>query len=570
MGRGVSRGGDPAERGTTGYARAGDLCPPAPFAGKRWGNHPAAQPLRRRAGRATQPGGAIPGAATGARLRPRGQQAPVGLAGRAGEPGAAPPAKAIESARKPFAWRSPDAPGRSVDGDGGQATPVDGTAPGAGRPAAGGGTDAATCEVPLLDNRHRIPSHITMEDFFRPRSRGEVYHNGRVILSPDGEVLEVVTASRPIFKDAAFVACAEAQPKARGRAAGGDDGRAARRAKRELYLCAACNPALDCFVTFTQSPERVADRYDYKEAVRRLGAWLDNRVRRRGLKYIFVPERHQDGAIHWHGLCNADALRLVDSGHRDARGRIIYNVTDWTVGFTTATMIGEHAAACRYVSKYITKQTGGGTIGGRYWLHGGQLARPVAQLFDAAQPLAGARSYDLPEAGLRLWYGGDHVGNYVANYVGKSTTREDAVMDDKDGVHYAEGNDVSAAGNDGAKRAYYPAVYGDGLAFERLSGAPMAGSASQWADMGRIELNPGWAADWLPDDDPRRYYQIDREQDGENPGGAGDGQGTPGIDAAVASLQPDAVDIPRARLEQTPVEAGGLERSQAGQPDTTD
>src|SRR5699024_1127641 len=153
--------------------------------------------------------------------------------------------------------------------------------------------------------------------------RAEVVHNGRLLLSPAGEVLEVCTASRPIFRDTAFdpvstqksPASTQKSPKGT-RSDPNAAQRAARRARKELFLCAACNPDLDCFVTLTQAPDKVGDRYDYKEAVRRLGRWLDNRVRRRGLKYIFVPELHQDGAVHWHGLCSSAALRLVDSGHK--------------------------------------------------------------------------------------------------------------------------------------------------------------------------------------------------------------------------------------------------------------
>ena len=182
--------------------------------------------------------------------------------------------------------------------------------------------------------------------------------------------------------------------------------RGAARAKKELFRTAACNPDLSIFVTFTQSPQLVNDRYDYKEAVRRLGMWLDNRVRRRGLKYIMVPELHQDGAIHWHGLVTEAGVRLVDSGHRDRKGGIIYNVADWHFGFTTATKVRDHAACCRYVSKYIVKQMGSGTIGGRYWLHGGNLAKPIEQLFDAPIPEGGKR-VEIEEARLVLWYGGE-------------------------------------------------------------------------------------------------------------------------------------------------------------------
>src|SRR5699024_3988309 len=149
------------------------------------------------------------------------------------------------------------------------------------------GTDAAICRagLGLLDKRNSISSLGWMSEFFRPRTRGEVMHNGRVILSPTGEVLEICTASRPIFRDTAYdplptqksPASIQKSP-ASTQSSPESAAKAARRARKELFLCAACNPDLDCFVTLTQAPDKVEDRYDYKEAVRRLGRWLYNRV----------------------------------------------------------------------------------------------------------------------------------------------------------------------------------------------------------------------------------------------------------------------------------------------------
>lgn len=302
-------------------------------------------------------------------------------------------------------------PPRASAAAAGQGTPGAGAGPGAGRPAAGREPDAAVCwgETPLLDKGHRIPSlKADFNSLLAPKAAGEVYHNGRILLTPQGEVIEQVIASRPIFKEGGWE---EISPHAKKvekgqRAEGGaSDLRGAARAKKELFRTAACNPDLNIFVTFTQSPELVNDRYDYKEAVRRLGMWLDNRVRRHGLKYIMVPELHQDGAIHWHGLLSENGLQLVDSGHRDRKGEIIYNVKNWHWGFTTATRVKDHGACCRYVSKYISKQMEGGTIGGRYWLHGGALAKPIEHLFDAPVPEGGKR-VEIEEARLVLWYGG--------------------------------------------------------------------------------------------------------------------------------------------------------------------
>lgn len=179
--------------------------------------------------------------------------------------------------------------------------------------------------------------------------------------------------------------------------------RAAQRARRNLFDLAACND-FDLFFTLTLSPEEI-DRYDYKEAVRRLGQWLSNRVRRKGLRYVAVPELHKDGAVHFHGLCNAEAVKLVDSGHKDSHGRKVYNVSDWSFGFTTAVRLnGSYEAVCHYIAKYITKQQEGGTIGGRYYFHGGELLRPVYRYVSSICSSVAPRVVEVPAAELTLTY----------------------------------------------------------------------------------------------------------------------------------------------------------------------
>ena len=109
-------------------------------------------------------------------------------------------------------------------------------------------------------------------------------------------------------------------------------GRALRRARAQVRELALAND-LGLFVTLTLDGS-VIDRYDMAAITKKLNVWLDNQVRRRGLAYVLVPERHKDGAIHFHGLFN-DALEVVDSGHTDKEGHTIYNLPRWPLGFTT-------------------------------------------------------------------------------------------------------------------------------------------------------------------------------------------------------------------------------------------
>ena len=161
-----------------------------------------------------------------------------------------------------------------------------------------------------------------------------------------------------------------------------------------------CN-AFSYFVTLTLDPSKI-DRYDFPTVSHKLKTWLDNNVRRRGLVYILVPELHKDGAIHFHGFFN-DALPAVDSGtlcsvpgkkkpcrprsqnQREewlaAGAHVVFNLPRWSLGFSTAIeLYGEYSAAVGYVCKYIGK--GSKKIGGRWYLSGGALQRPVIELSD--------------------------------------------------------------------------------------------------------------------------------------------------------------------------------------------
>jgi hypothetical protein len=151
--------------------------------------------------------------------------------------------------------------------------------------------------------------------------------------------------------------------------------RAQRRARTSVRDLALANP-FRYFVTLTFDRQRV-DRWNDREVLRVTRNWLDNHVRRDGLAYVLVAERHKDGAIHFHGFFN-DALRGVDSGHRTSRGQVIYNLPGWGWGFTAAMEVyGEYAAAVSYVCKYITK--GAEKVGGRWYYHGGDLRRPEVE-----------------------------------------------------------------------------------------------------------------------------------------------------------------------------------------------
>lgn len=161
--------------------------------------------------------------------------------------------------------------------------------------------------------------------------------------------------------------------------------RATRRAKIMAFDYIMCNPDLNLWGTFTYSPDSVSDKADYDGCYELLRVWLSNRVQRRDLKYVIVPEHTKAGDIHFHAIMNDTACELgrarsAKSGRALTRnGKPLYNITDWKHGFTSAEIIacsdGDRRAVAKYIFKYMGKQMGQ-KIGGRYVLTGGDLKKP--------------------------------------------------------------------------------------------------------------------------------------------------------------------------------------------------
>lgn len=175
----------------------------------------------------------------------------------------------------------------------------------------------------------------------------------------------------------------------------GDDMlRSMRRARAKVRRLALAN-TFTWFVTLTLAPDQV-DRYDPADIMRKVNRWADNMVRRHGLRYVLVPERHKDGAFHFHGFFAGEGVVAVDSGtisvpgHKPRRprseqqraewlaagGHVVYNLPQWPYGYSTALeLYGSYANAVAYVCKYIGKQDGERPMG-RWYYSGGGLQEP--------------------------------------------------------------------------------------------------------------------------------------------------------------------------------------------------
>lgn len=142
-----------------------------------------------------------------------------------------------------------------------------------------------------------------------------------------------------------------------------------KRALNKIYDIARANE-WEYFITLTFSPDKV-NRYDYSVCSAKLSQWLKDIKKRvnHDFRYLVVPERHKDGAFHFHGLiANCDGLRIVPSGHFDRSGKTIYNIGSYSLGFTTATSVDNQQAVNKYITKYVTKDLCEATKGKKkYW-----------------------------------------------------------------------------------------------------------------------------------------------------------------------------------------------------------
>ena len=199
---------------------------------------------------------------------------------------------------------------------------------------------------------------------FAPATAPEVYSNARKKLYPSFDTLQV--ANDYIFRALGYE---ERKPSrhysvpSKGNAK--DPVRSMEssrsRARASLRDIALCN-RFEYFFTWTLDPKLI-DRYDADTVKDKLLNFLKNKTRRNQFNYICVAERHKDGAIHFHGLCNVRTIKLKRAINArngaemsTSAGQPIYNMEDWRLGFSTCIPIGEnYERTCNYLMKYISK-----------------------------------------------------------------------------------------------------------------------------------------------------------------------------------------------------------------------
>lgn len=142
-----------------------------------------------------------------------------------------------------------------------------------------------------------------------------------------------------------------------------------KRAKEVVFDLARSN-SFEWFITLTFGSG--VDRFDYESCCDEIKKYT-NYLSKRGCRWIIVPEQHENGAWHFHGLLagpvkavratNAHTGQLLVDNH----GREVYNLTDYKSGFTTAVKLDGSPKVATYLTKYYTKDMAIPKGKKRYW-----------------------------------------------------------------------------------------------------------------------------------------------------------------------------------------------------------
>lgn len=120
------------------------------------------------------------------------------------------------------------------------------------------------------------------------------------------------------------------------------------RTKKSIREIAFCND-FNFFATFTINSE-VCDRYSLDACQNELKKMLKAYKRKNpNFKYLFITEKHKNGAFHFHGLVSGlSDFYVNDNGYLSSK--------HWDkLGFNSFSKIKDYNKTCNYITKYISK-----------------------------------------------------------------------------------------------------------------------------------------------------------------------------------------------------------------------
>jgi len=145
-----------------------------------------------------------------------------------------------------------------------------------------------------------------------------------------------------------------------------------KRAGRRIRELVLCNP-WGWFFTFTVDEKKNHDRYNLEEVYKKIAQFFRNYNSKHGLdlKFLIVPEKHKDGAWHFHGFIMGLPKSHLTRFSKEHTGSSYINkkvkdgeeIYDWEpyakkFGYCDLEPIKDKARASSYIRKYIMKDLG--------------------------------------------------------------------------------------------------------------------------------------------------------------------------------------------------------------------
>lgn len=157
--------------------------------------------------------------------------------------------------------------------------------------------------------------------------------------------------------------------------------RSVRRSRTTVKDYVKTNSELKYFVTYTLASDKI-NRYDEEEIYKKIRNWLSDRVKLKGLKYILVPEKHKDGAWHFHGFTNEPL--------------------EWKYGFYKIVEVDreEINRVINYTISYVRKDME--KFNNRRYLHSRNLSKPGKIYSNVDFDKESGKLVELEELGIKM------------------------------------------------------------------------------------------------------------------------------------------------------------------------
>lgn len=127
------------------------------------------------------------------------------------------------------------------------------------------------------------------------------------------------------------------------------------RAKMKVFEYAYCNE-FDYYVTLTLNKNKY-DRYNLNVFIKDLGQFIRDYRKKHNVdvQYLLIPEKHEDGAWHMHGL-----IKGIPSDHlvNNENGYLDWLPYKNKFGYISISPVKNQEAVSKYITKYVSKDFG--------------------------------------------------------------------------------------------------------------------------------------------------------------------------------------------------------------------